>query len=73
LWKQARDQYLDVLDAYRNRDLTDAFWAKKAGLQTLALLPKTGVPDAEQFFKDLERLFPTLKDMVEKKKAALKN
>ncbi len=73
LLKQARDQYLDVLEAYRNRDLADAFWAKKADLQALALLPKTGVKDLEQFFSDSERLFPSLKDTLEKKKAALKN
>jgi len=73
LWKQARDQYQDVLDAWRAGELTDAFWAKKAGLQELAVLPKTGVNDTDQFFTDLEKLFPSLKDTLEKKKAALKN
>jgi len=70
---QARDQYQDVLDVWRAGELTDAFWAKKAGLQELALLLKTGVKDLNKFFADLETLFPSLKDTLEKKKAALKN
>jgi TolA-binding protein len=73
LLTQARDQYQDVLDVYRVGDLTDAIWVKEAGLQELALLPRTGVRDVDQFFTDLERLLPPLKDALEKKKAALKN
>jgi len=32
---------------------------------------KIGVTNSDQFFKDLETLFPALKEMLEKKKAAL--
>lgn len=71
LWRQACGQYLDVLDAYRAGDLQDAFWAKKAGLKALALVNKIGVANSDQFFKDLETLFPSLKEVLEKKKAAL--
>jgi len=71
LWRQACGQYLDVLDAYRAGDLKDAFWAEKAGLKALALVGKIGVANSDQFFKDLETLFPSLKDTLEKKKAAL--
>lgn len=73
LWKQAFDQYLDVLDMDRGKELTNRFWAKKAGLLALALAPKTGVSNPDQFIDDLERLFPTLKEVLEKKRAALKN
>jgi TolA-binding protein len=73
LLKQARDQYQDVLDVFRAGDLPDAFWAKKAGLQELAVLPKTGVKDLGQFYSDLETLLPSLKETLEKKRAALKN
>jgi TolA-binding protein len=73
LLKQARDNYQDVLDAFRAGELTDAFWAKKAGLQELAVLPKTGVKDLDRFYADLETLLPSLKETLEKKKSALKN
>jgi TolA-binding protein len=71
LWRQACGQYLDVLDAYRAGDLTDAFWAGQAGLKALALVNKIGVANPDQFFKDLETLFPSLTEILEKKKAAL--
>jgi len=71
LWRQACGQYLDVLDAYRAGDLKDAIWAKRAGLKALVLVNKIGVTNSDQFFKDLETLFPALKEMLEKKKAAL--
>jgi len=73
LWRQARDQYLDVLDMHRHQDLTNLSWAKKAALQALALVPKTGVSNLDQFIDDLEGLFPSLKDALEKKRVALKN
>jgi TolA-binding protein len=52
-------------------DSSDSFWVKKAGLQALPLVEALGVGDPEGFFHHLERLFPQLKDSLEKKRAAL--
>jgi TolA-binding protein len=52
-------------------DSSDSFWVKKAGLQALPLVEALGVGDPQKFFDHLERLFPQLKDSLEKKRAAL--
>ena len=72
LWTQARDQYLDVLDSVRAGSAVDPFWAKKAGLQALALIEKIGTPNPNRFMDDLETLFPQLKGSLEKKRAAVR-
>ncbi len=68
LLKSALDHYCDVL----YDQTADAFWAKKAGLQALPLAQTTGEGDIESVIKGLEILLPQLKDLLEKKKAALK-
>ena len=52
---------------------SDAFWAKKAGLQALPLMTATGEGNVDKFYTRLETLLPQLKDSLDKKKAALKN
>jgi TolA-binding protein len=76
LLQLALDNYLDVFDTgvgenLRDNEMADPFWVKKAGLQALPLMEALGVADPEKFFDHLERLFPQLKDWLEKKKAAL--
>ncbi len=73
LLKQALDRYLNLI--YTD-DEADAFWQKKAGLQALPLLAAAGDrnPEAlDKFFDRLERWLPSLRDALEKKRAALKN
>jgi TolA-binding protein len=75
LLRLALDNYLDVFDAsvgknLRTNEVADPFWVKKAGLQALPLVQSLGVADPEKFFDHLERLFPQLKESLEKKKAA---
>jgi TolA-binding protein len=75
LLQLALDNYLDVFDTsigenLREGELADSFWVKKAGLQALPLVEALGVADPEKFFDHLERLFPQLKDSLEKKRAA---
>jgi TolA-binding protein len=75
LLQLALDDYLDVFDTsigknLRDGEVADPFWVKKAGLQALPLVQALGVADPEKFFDHLERLFPQLKDSLEKKKAA---
>ena len=50
-------------------ETADAFWVKKAGLQALPLLSPGRCPT--NFFSQLEKLMPALKDVLEKKKTAL--
>jgi TolA-binding protein len=75
LLQLALDNYLDVFDTsvgtnLRDGEVADPFWVKKAGLQALPLVEALGLADPEKFFDHLERLFPQLKDSLEKKKAA---
>ena len=51
---------------------SDPFWKKKAGLQALPLMVSLRVGDLDSFLTDLEKELPQLKDMLEKKRAALK-
>ena len=72
----ALDNYLDVFDTsigknLREGEVADSFWVKKAGLQALPLVEALGVADPEKFFDHLEKLFPQLKESLEKKKTAL--
>ena len=76
LLQLALDNYLDVFDTslgknLRDGEVADPFWVKKAGLQALPLVEALGVADPGKFFDHLERLFPQLKDSLEKKRAAL--
>ena len=76
LLQAALDNYLDVLDTslgtnLRDGEMADPFWVKKAGLQALPLVEALGVADPEKFFDHLERLFPQLKDSLEKRKAVM--
>lgn len=77
LLDQARNNYLDAFETgygngLRDNESADAFWVKKAGLQALPLLSAGGnYPD--KFFERMESLLPPLKDMLEKKRAALNN
>jgi TolA-binding protein len=76
LLQLALDNYLDVFDTgvgenLREGEVADSFWVKKAGLQALPLAEALGVSDPQKFIDHLERLFPQLKDWLEKKKAAL--
>jgi len=70
----ALQNYLDVTATAFGKDLeagetADAFWVKKAGLQALPLLSPGRCPT--NFFSQLEKLMPALKDVLEKKKTAL--
>jgi TolA-binding protein len=77
LLQLALNNYLDVLDTsdgenLRDDEVADPFWVEKAGLQALPLMEALGMADAEKlerFFDRLERLFPQLRDSLEKKKA----
>jgi hypothetical protein len=79
LLQLALDNYLDVFDTslgknLRDGEVADPFWVKKAGLQALPLMEALGVADAERlngFVDHLERLFPQMKDSLEKKRAAM--
>jgi TolA-binding protein len=77
LLQLALKNYLDVFidtsvgENLREGEVADPFWVKKAGLQALPLVEALGVCDPQKFFDHLERLFPQLKDSLEKKKAAL--
>jgi TolA-binding protein len=66
-----------ALDCYRNvfddDDVAADFWVKKAGLQALPLILRLGDGDADKFFDRLELKLPALTEMLEKKRAALKN
>ena len=76
LLQQALNSYLDVFDTstgnnLRDGELADPFWVKKAGLSALPLVEALGVADPGKFFDHLERLFPQLKDSLEKRKALM--
>jgi hypothetical protein len=76
LLNQALENYLDVFDTSYGAGLSDdetasAFWVKKAGLLALPLLSAENCPT--NFFTRMETLLPPLKEMLEKKRAALKN
>jgi len=78
LLQQALDNYLDVFDTslgknLRDGEMADPFWVKKAGLSALPLVESLGVADPEIFIDHLERLFPQLKDTLEKKKAVMQS
>jgi len=70
LRNQALSEYLTVV--YVN---SEEFWVKEAAWKALLLLGSNEVGDVEQlklFFDRLEKLFPQLKEALEKKRAALK-
>jgi len=72
----ALDNYLDVFDTsigknLREGEVADSFWVKKAGLQALPLVEALGVADPGKFFDHLGKLFPQLKESLERKKTAL--
>lgn len=77
LLDQARKNYLDAFETgygngLRDNESADARWVKKAGLLALPLLSADGkYPD--KFFERMETLLPPLKEMLEKKRAALNN
>ncbi len=70
LLKQALDVYRDLL--YTDA-AADPFWVKKAGLQALPLMITLKDGNVDKFFDRMEWLLPTLKNSLEKKRAALKN
>jgi len=70
----ALKNYQDVF--YSEAEVQDAFWKKKAGLQMLALVARTGslaADDLASFVQRLKKMFPQLQDSLELKKLALKN
>ena len=69
LLQLALENYLAVFDSRFEEN--DPFWVKKAGLQALPLAGQLGVADPNKFIDHLEKLFPQLKDSLEKKRAAL--
>jgi TolA-binding protein len=69
LLQLALDNYLAVWDT--RFAANDPFWVKKSGLQALSLAGQAGVTDPDKFIDDLEKMFPQLKDLLEKKRAAL--
>jgi TolA-binding protein len=64
----ALENYHDVFYTTDN-----PFWKKKAGLQALPLMVSLRVGDLDKFLTDLEKELPPLTEMLEKKRAALKN
>jgi TolA-binding protein len=76
LLQLALDNYLDVFDTSFGKNLragetADPFWVEKAGLQALPLIQSLGVAPPERFIDQMEILLPQLKDLLEKKRAAL--
>jgi len=64
----ALENYHDVFYTTDN-----PFWKKKAGLQALPLMVSLRVGDVDKFLTDLEKELPPLTEMLEEKRAALKN
>jgi tetratricopeptide (TPR) repeat protein len=78
LLQLALDNYQDVFYKTNLRDgeMEDSFWMKEAGLQALPLMISVGDGDPKKlslFFDRLETNLPPLTEMLEKKRAALKN
>jgi hypothetical protein len=78
LLRQARDDcYLAVFypDSafYREGEMPDAFWMRKAGVQALPLIKTLGLDALDKFIDRMENLFPQLTDSLEKKRTALVN
>ncbi len=71
LLKSAFNNYCNVL--YTTNDIADPFWVKKAGLQALPLMMTLKDGKVDKFFDSLEYWLPQLKEMLEKKRAALNN
>lgn len=76
LLDQALASYLAVFFTSYGKGLGDEetaseFWIKKAGLQALPLISAETCPT--NFFDRMESLLPSLKESLEKKRAALKN
>jgi TolA-binding protein len=65
LLAQALDYYHEAFYS-----ATDPFWKKKAGLQALPLMSSLRVGDLDKFLTDLEKELPSLKETLEKKRAA---
>ena len=74
LLNQALDCYLVVLYEKNLRDSETAnpFWSKKAGLQALPVMATLKTGDVDRVVNRLERLLPSLTEMLEKKRVALK-
>jgi hypothetical protein len=70
LLEQALNGYLDVLDEknLREGEVSDPFWAKKAGLQALPLMAALKIGDVNAVIDRLERDLPALTEMLEKKR-----
>jgi hypothetical protein len=68
----ARSNYLDVFYSssgfYRDGELPDEFWMKKAGLQALPLLDVPGAFERDKFIDRMETLLPQMKMALEKMK-----
>jgi TolA-binding protein len=70
----ALNYYQDVF--YPKAEAAEEFWKKKAGLQMLELVKKTGClkgGDLDDFITELIKTFPQLKDSLELKRLAVKN
>jgi tetratricopeptide (TPR) repeat protein len=74
LLNQALKNYLDVLleTNLREGETADPFWVKKAGLQALPLMATLKTGDVDNVINRLEKWLPSLTEMLEKKRAALK-
>ena len=67
LLSQALGEYLSVVYAG-----SEEWWVKKAAWQALPLIGQADNPEqVSRFFQRLERLFPQMKEVLEKKRAAL--
>lgn len=71
LLKLARDYYLDVFyqKNLREGETPDLFWVKEAGLGAAHVAEADELrewPQAESFYRDLQKLLPQMKDTLEK-------
>jgi TolA-binding protein len=73
LLKSALDNYQDVFYTTNLRDdeLADSLWLKKAGLQALPLFESLGLAYPTNFIDRMETNLPQLKNLLDKKRAAL--
>jgi TolA-binding protein len=69
LLAQALEHYTEVV--YTTNDVADAFWMKKAAVQALPLMPLVKQGDVDLFVRSLEYWLPQLRDILDKKRAAL--
>jgi TolA-binding protein len=71
LLAQALEHYMEVV--YTTNDVADPFWMKKAAVQALRLMPLVKEGDVDRFVRRVEYWLPQLRDMLEKKRAALEH